>query len=54
MPKVAELRRRFPGKDIEVDGGVGPKTVDACAQAGESELVICGRLWTALQAATSS
>lgn len=42
MPKVAELRRRFPGKDIEVDGGVGPKTVDACAQAGESELVICG------------
>ncbi|KAI6162102.1 ribulose-5-phosphate 3-epimerase [Pisolithus thermaeus] len=26
VPKVAELRARFPDKDIEVDGGVGPKT----------------------------
>lgn len=34
MPKVAELRARFPDKDIEVDGGVGPKTIDICAQAG--------------------
>ena len=42
VPKVAELRRRFPEKDIEVDGGVGPKTVDVCAQAGEPVLVICG------------
>jgi ribulose-phosphate 3-epimerase len=32
---VAELRKRFPDKDIEVDGGVGPKTIDACANAGE-------------------
>lgn len=39
VPKVAELRRRFPKKDIEVDGGVGPKTVDACAQAGMSMFV---------------
>jgi len=31
---VAELRARFPEKDIEVDGGVGPKTVGACADAG--------------------
>ena len=35
MPKVSELRKRFPDKDIEVDGGVGPKTIDACAEAGE-------------------
>lgn len=35
VPKVAELRARFPDKDIEVDGGVGPKTIDACADAGE-------------------
>ena len=34
VPKVAELRARFPDKDIEVDGGVGPKTIDVCAQAG--------------------
>ena len=35
VPKVAELRARFPDKDIEVDGGVGPKTVGVCADAGE-------------------
>lgn len=34
VPKVAELRARFPEKDIEVDGGVGPKTIGACADAG--------------------
>jgi ribulose-phosphate 3-epimerase len=39
VPKVAELRARFPDKDIEVDGGVGPKTIDACAQAGKSYFV---------------
>ena len=36
VPKVRELRERFPNKDIEVDGGVGPKTIDVCAEAGES------------------
>lgn len=36
VPKVAELRARFPDKDIEVDGGVGPKTIDVCAEAGHS------------------
>ncbi|GLB36048.1 putative ribulose-phosphate 3-epimerase [Lyophyllum shimeji] len=39
VPKVAELRARFPDKDIEVDGGVGPKTVDACAEAGSNVIV---------------
>jgi ribulose-phosphate 3-epimerase len=34
VPKVAELRARFPEKDIEVDGGVGPKTIGVCAEAG--------------------
>jgi ribulose-phosphate 3-epimerase len=38
VPKVAELRARFPDKDIEVDGGVSPKTVDVCAKAGMSHL----------------
>ena len=35
VPKVAELRTRFPAKDIQVDGGVGPATVGCCARAGE-------------------
>ena len=35
VPKVAQLRARFPDKDIEVDGGVGPATVHACANAGQ-------------------
>ena len=39
MPKVAELRARFPDLDIEVDGGVGPKTIDRCADAGANVLV---------------
>ena len=40
VPKVAELRARFPDKDIEVDGGVNPKTIDVCAQAGMSYFVL--------------
>ncbi|EPT04010.1 hypothetical protein FOMPIDRAFT_1022130 [Fomitopsis schrenkii] len=39
VPKVAELRKRFPLKDIEVDGGVGPKTIDVCAEAGSNVIV---------------
>ena len=35
MPKVSELRARFPDKDIEVDGGVTPDTVGTCAEAGK-------------------
>ncbi|KAH7104569.1 ribulose-5-phosphate 3-epimerase [Auriculariales sp. MPI-PUGE-AT-0066] len=39
VPKVAELRQRFPNKDIEVDGGVGPSTIDQCAHAGSNVIV---------------
>jgi len=39
VPKVSELRARFPNKDIEVDGGVGPATVDACTHAGSNVIV---------------
>jgi ribulose-phosphate 3-epimerase len=35
VPKVAELRARFPDQNIEVDGGVGPSTIDVCAEAGQ-------------------
>lgn len=36
VSKVSDLRARFPEKDIEVDGGVGPSTIDQCAHAGTS------------------
>ncbi|PAV22191.1 ribulose-5-phosphate 3-epimerase [Pyrrhoderma noxium] len=39
VPKVSELRARFPNKDIEVDGGVGPNTVGQCADAGSNVIV---------------
>ena len=37
VPKVAELRDRFPEMDIEVDGGVSPKNIEVCAHAGNPE-----------------
>jgi ribulose-phosphate 3-epimerase len=39
VPKVAELRARFPQKDIEVDGGLSPSTVGVCADAGSNVIV---------------
>ena len=30
--EVSELREKYPTLDIEVDGGVGPATIDQCAQ----------------------
>jgi len=39
MPKVKKLREQFTSLDIEVDGGVGPATIDACAQAGANMIV---------------
>ncbi|KAJ2920254.1 hypothetical protein MD484_g164, partial [Candolleomyces efflorescens] len=39
VPKVSELRARFPEKDIEVDGGLSGKTVHVCAAAGSNVIV---------------
>lgn len=39
MSKVQLLRTKFPDMDIEVDGGVGPSTIDACAEAGANMIV---------------
>lgn len=39
MPKVATLRKLYPTLDIEVDGGLGPATIDAAAQAGANMIV---------------
>ena len=35
MSKVEYLRKNFPNLDIEVDGGVGPSTVEVCAQVND-------------------
>ncbi|KAK9450606.1 Ribulose-phosphate 3-epimerase-like protein [Limtongia smithiae] len=39
MPKVEELRSKFPDLDIEVDGGLGPATIDFAADAGANVIV---------------
>ncbi|KAL7642689.1 UNVERIFIED_CONTAM: hypothetical protein RMT77_007254 [Armadillidium vulgare] len=39
MPKVKFLRENYPELDIEVDGGVGPSTIKACAEAGANMIV---------------
>lgn len=39
MPKVQYIRERYPGMDIEVDGGVSPSTIDTAAQAGANMIV---------------
>ncbi|XP_043498177.1 ribulose-phosphate 3-epimerase [Polistes fuscatus] len=39
LPKVAWLRKNYPTLDIEVDGGVGPATIEACAKAGANMIV---------------
>jgi len=39
MPKVKYFRDKFPELDIEVDGGVGPKNVHLCAEAGANMIV---------------
>lgn len=35
MPKVEVLRRRAPVLNIQVDGGVGPDTIQICADVSE-------------------
>lgn len=39
MDKVRELRKRYPSLDIEVDGGLGPSTIDIAASAGANCIV---------------
>lgn len=37
--QVRTLRQAFADLDIEVDGGVGPDTIDLCANAGANMIV---------------
>lgn len=39
MPKVQWLRKNYPFLDIEVDGGVGLNTINACAEVRLNYLV---------------
>ena len=39
MPKIEKLRADYPEIDIEVDGGVDPKTIKTCAKAGANVFV---------------
>jgi len=41
MPKVLELRTAHPSLDIQVDGGLGPATIDQAAAAG-ANLIVAG------------
>ena len=40
MSKVQWLRQNYPDLDIEVDGGVGPSTIQACAEVCGIKLVL--------------
>lgn len=39
MPKVEEARKAYPHLNIEVDGGISPKTVTAASTAGANVMV---------------
>ena len=39
LPKVSALRKRYPDLNIEVDGGIGPATIDQAADAGANVIV---------------
>ena len=39
LPKVAALRKKYPELNIEVDGGLGPGTIDQAAEAGANVIV---------------
>jgi len=41
MEKVKTIRAKYPNLDIEVDGGVKPKTIDMAAKAG-ANLIVSG------------
>jgi ribulose-phosphate 3-epimerase len=40
LKKVEELRHRFPGKNIQVDGGVGAGNACQCAKAGKYKFAV--------------
>ena len=45
--KVLDLRTRYPHLDIEVDGGIGPGTIQGAADAGSNVIVAGSATFTA-------
>ena len=45
MPKVRALREQYPLLNIQVDGGLGPDTVDAAAEAGANVIVAASAIF---------
>ena len=39
LPKIREIRERFPALSIQVDGGISPATVDFVSKAGANSIV---------------
>jgi ribulose-phosphate 3-epimerase len=42
-----DLRERYPELDIEVDGGIGPSTIQGAADAGSNVIVAGSATFTA-------
>lgn len=45
MPKIAALRAKYPHLDIQVDGGVGPATIETAAKAGANVVVAASAIF---------
>ena len=45
--KVLDLREKYPLLDIEVDGGIGPSTIQGAADAGSNIIVAGSATFTA-------
>ena len=45
MPKVQALRKQFPDMNIQVDGGLSPKTVDVASEAGANVIVAASAIF---------
>ena len=44
---MLDLRERYPDLDIEVDGGIGPSTIQGAADAGSNVIVAGSATFTA-------
>ena len=53
MPKIRTLKEKFPSLTVEADGGIGPKTIDACREAGLDIAVAGSSVFNAEDTATA-
>ncbi|XP_012457142.1 ribulose-phosphate 3-epimerase, cytoplasmic isoform isoform X2 [Gossypium raimondii] len=52
MDKVRVLRKKYPSLDIEVDGGLGPSTIEMAASAGANCIVAGSSIFGAAEPGT--